>query len=805
MPFEPKPFGKYFLTDKLAIGGMAEIYKAKTFGVDGFEKQLAIKKILPHLSADKEFIAMLTDEAKLVVRLSHTNIVQIYDLGKVGDDYYISMEFIDGINLRELINRGKEIGETIPVPICLYIMSEICKGLDYAHIKRDENNKPLNIVHRDISPQNVLISYEGESKIVDFGIAKAAMNISQTMAGMLKGKITYMSPEQALGKPVDQRTDIFSAGIILYELLTGNRLFSGETQFEVLKKIRTTHITEANLSKKVPKELRPLLAKALAYNPNDRYETAGDFQIELTKMLYSRYVDFSPKQLANLIRKLFAPELKVKRKKAQEETFIDSNTKSFLLEMSQQESIVHREEKEKEEKEKIHPDFQDTTKPEDFIRPSLLKHGFDKQPVSVAAEATAKEKGLLKRKGFYLPALFLLLVAVSVGIYFTYFHEPKPKPQPELGQIDITSEPSGAKIFINGKDTAKTTPALIEDLMLNEDLNVKLVKEGFQPWEKEMTLQDANPLPLDATLEAIPLGTIEIVSKPEGAQIFIDGKDTAKTTPAKIEELATQKTYQIKLTKDGFQPLEEKVEIKNADLFTVNWTLKEIVFGTLKISSQPKGAAIHLNGKDLGKVTPATIEQLEIPKNYQIQLSKKGFKEASRSIEINSKEPVSLDLELQVLMGKLQIDSNVTGATVYFNGKRVGLSSGSFEVEPGSIKVKLTKKGYKKVEKRVTVNAGESKKLQLSMIKESVTTPPPIKQPPSTGGPLARVRIDSSPRGASVVIDGRKAGVTPVLIRNLSKNQTHSVTVSLPGYRRWSRSFKPSRDYLEFMANLQKE
>src|SRR3989338_864213 len=152
--FEPKPFGKYFLTERIAIGGMAEIYKAKTFGVDGFEKQLAIKKILPHYSADKEFISMLTDEAKLAVRLSNTNIVKIYDLGKVGDDYYISMEFIDGINLRELMNRGKELGEKIPVEICLYIGSEICKGLDYAHSKRDESSQPLNIVHRDISPQN---------------------------------------------------------------------------------------------------------------------------------------------------------------------------------------------------------------------------------------------------------------------------------------------------------------------------------------------------------------------------------------------------------------------------------------------------------------------------------------------------------------------------------------------------------------------------------------------------------------------------------------------------------------------------
>jgi len=195
--FEPKQFGKYFLLKKLAVGGMAEIYVAKTYGVDGFEKLLCIKRILPHCSADMDFVTMLVDEAKLSVLLSHANIVQVYDLGKVGEDYYISMELINGVNLRDTLYKCREEKIILPTEIACYIASEICKGLDYAHRKTDHNNKPLEIVHRDISPQNILISYEGEVKIVDFGIAKAAMNISHTMAGILKGKIAYMSPEQA--------------------------------------------------------------------------------------------------------------------------------------------------------------------------------------------------------------------------------------------------------------------------------------------------------------------------------------------------------------------------------------------------------------------------------------------------------------------------------------------------------------------------------------------------------------------------------------------------------------------------------
>jgi len=259
--FEPKPFGKYFLTDRIAIGGMAEIYKAKTFGVDGFEKIMAIKKILSHYSADKEFITMLTDEAKLVVNLSHANIVQVYDLGRVGDDYFISMEFIDGINLRDILERVVELGQKIPSDVLVYIATEVCKGLDYAHNKKDINSNPLKIVHRDISPQNILVSFDGGVKIVDFGIAKAAMNLSQTNIGFLKGKVNYMSPEQAFGKPIDGRTDVFSLGIVMYELFTGNRLFSGDSQMQILKKIRNTKITVDALSDEIPKKIKTYFIK----------------------------------------------------------------------------------------------------------------------------------------------------------------------------------------------------------------------------------------------------------------------------------------------------------------------------------------------------------------------------------------------------------------------------------------------------------------------------------------------------------------------------------------------------------------
>ncbi|MCE9625930.1 MAG: serine/threonine protein kinase [Deltaproteobacteria bacterium] len=450
--FHPKPFGKYFLIEKLATGGMAEIYKAKTFGVDGFEKILAIKRILPHCAVDKEFISMLVDEAKLSVLLSHTNIVQVYDLGKVGDDYFISMEFINGINLREVLNRAKEIQEKFSEDIVVYILSETCKGLDYAHSKKDNEGKPLNIVHRDISPQNILLSFEGEVKIVDFGIAKAAMNISHTMAGILKGKISYMSPEQALGKPIDRKTDIFSTGLILYELLTGEKLFTGETQFEVLKKIRTTRLNENSFPDSIPLGLRKILAKALAYSVKDRYDNAGDMQIDLTRYLYSTYIDFTPRKLSGLMRKLFAQEIETKEVvHKKEDLSIDSKTRSIMIDAIAQQNLVHRD------NEEVTGGLADKQPTQTFIEsfisgqesePEVTGTGINALPAAAApkpapapaptpppakkaaapkAEKVAKPK--TSKRWLAYPIAAMLLIGAAAGAYFKtdWFKGPPPR------------------------------------------------------------------------------------------------------------------------------------------------------------------------------------------------------------------------------------------------------------------------------------------------------------------------------------------------------------------------------------------
>ncbi|PWT87509.1 MAG: hypothetical protein C5B54_12240, partial [Acidobacteria bacterium] len=218
-------FGQYLLLSKIATGGMAELFKAKRKGVEGFEKILAIKRILPHMSDNEDFVTMFIDEAKLAAQLTHHNICQIFDLGKIETSYYIAMEYVHGKDLRAVMKASRQKDKPIPIELAVLITSKISSALDYAHRKRDANGQPLNLVHRDVSPQNILISYEGDVKLVDFGIAKAATKVHVTQHGALKGKLLYMSPEQAWGKSVDRRTDIFSLAVVLYEMLAGRPLF----------------------------------------------------------------------------------------------------------------------------------------------------------------------------------------------------------------------------------------------------------------------------------------------------------------------------------------------------------------------------------------------------------------------------------------------------------------------------------------------------------------------------------------------------------------------------------------------------
>jgi serine/threonine protein kinase len=303
---KPIPFGKYYLLDRIAAGGMAEVFRAKAFGVEGFERIVAVKRILPSIAADTDFITMFIDEAKLAVQLNHANIAQIFDLGKVGDSYFIALEYVHGKDVRALFDRLFELDERALVELPCYVAMRICEGLDYAHHKRDASGRPLELVHRDVSPQNMLISFDGDVKLIDFGIAKAAGKEGRTRAGILKGKFGYLSPEQVLGAEVDLRSDIFGVGIVLHELLTGQRLFVGDSEFSTIEKVRSAEITPPHLiNPDVTEGLSRIVMKALSRNPNKRYQTARELQDDLQRFLREQEEPFTRRELSAFMCDLF--------------------------------------------------------------------------------------------------------------------------------------------------------------------------------------------------------------------------------------------------------------------------------------------------------------------------------------------------------------------------------------------------------------------------------------------------------------------------------------------------------------------
>jgi serine/threonine protein kinase len=307
---KPSVFGKYLLLERVNVGGMAEVFIAKAFGVEGFERILAIKKILPTMAEDQEFITMFIDEARISVQLSHANVVHIHDLGCYDDTYYIAMEYVAGRDLRTILERYRRRGELMPTAQAVFVASKMCEGLDYAHRKKDARGQELGIIHRDVSPQNILVSYEGEVKLIDFGIAKAANRMQKTQAGILKGKFGYMSPEQVRGMPIDRRSDIFAVGVILYEMLTGEKLFVGESDFSTLEKVRNADVPlPSKLNPDIPKGLEKVLLRALAREPEDRYQWASDLQEDLMRFLLAGDAMYSGKQLSGFMKEAFVEDL----------------------------------------------------------------------------------------------------------------------------------------------------------------------------------------------------------------------------------------------------------------------------------------------------------------------------------------------------------------------------------------------------------------------------------------------------------------------------------------------------------------
>ncbi|MBI2389728.1 MAG: serine/threonine protein kinase, partial [Deltaproteobacteria bacterium] len=298
-------FGRYELLDRVNVGGMAEIFRARDTQSGAI---CAVKRILPEIADDDEFVRMFRDEAKVASLLEHPNICKIFDLGRVDSQWFLALQYVEGLDLRGLFDQANRVGVRLPRALLLHAFMRVCEGLEYAHRKRDEAGRPLNVVHRDVSPQNVLVGFDGEVKLIDFGIAKSNGKLSKTQVGTIKGKYGYMSPEQVRGLPLDHRSDLFSLGICMYELFTQQRLFASDNELLIMERIKEAEfVPPRSADPTLPEPIEQIIMRALARDVADRYASAADLYADLQAFAYSEGLVWSKDQVADYMQRTFGP------------------------------------------------------------------------------------------------------------------------------------------------------------------------------------------------------------------------------------------------------------------------------------------------------------------------------------------------------------------------------------------------------------------------------------------------------------------------------------------------------------------
>lgn len=514
----PRLYGKYYLLELINVGGMAEVFKAKMFGVEGFEKIVAIKKILPEVAEDQEFIKMFIDEAKVAVRLQHPSIVQILELGKIDDSFFIAMELLNGKDLKTIRKRLKRVDLLMPVEQSAYTIAQVCEGLDYAHRKTDDKMNSLNIVHRDISPQNMMISYEGTVKLIDFGIAKAKSKSTKTQAGMLKGKFSYMSPEQVSGQPIDRRSDIFSLGVVFFEMLTGKRLFLGKNDVETLEKIRKAEVPPPSVfNSTVPPEIDRIVFKALAKDREERYQWASEFAEDLKKFSYSSGKNFTRQDMMNFMGEFFADEIEEETAKLEEYKKLEKP-----VELNRSKSSYQ-------------PSISDEEGTDDIIIPTSSS------------------------KGKKFAVFFALLAIISALIYFGMDILKQKKDTATL--LVDSSEQKSIVILNEGTMYQKRcdTPCKIEGILPGTH-ELELKKPGFVPVKQSIVLKKSETL--TKVIKLYKIGEqktmLTVKSDPDGATLYINEKKTNAVTPT-VVNIPVGLDIKVRAEKDEYFPVEQNI------------------------------------------------------------------------------------------------------------------------------------------------------------------------------------------------------------------------------------------------------
>lgn len=774
------PFGKYHLLERVNVGGMAEVYKAKMVGVEGFEKLLAIKRILPAIAADKDFITMFIDEAKISVQLTHANIAQTFELGRIGDTYYIAMEYVPGRDLRALFDRLRRRGEVVPPELACYAMSRVAEGLDYAHRKRDAKGRELGIIHRDISPQNVLVSYEGEVKLIDFGIAKAANKMMKTQAGILKGKFGYMSPEQVRGVPLDRRSDIFAVGIVLHELLVGERLFVGESDYSVLEKVRSASVPRpSNKRRSVTPQLEKIVMRALAKNPDDRYQHASELVADLQRYLLAQERLFTREDLAAFIKAQFPDEWE-SEKRSQLESSGDDRTPTGPAAIELAEPSLGG---------KTRPGLEGAA-----ARPSA-------PPPPVAAASARRESPLRPRLAQAALAAETEKVRVLPQEHDIVELDDHDEVTATATQTDssaeaITLPPDERTPLSTTRSLVPPRPAPTDEEIIVGDLPTRVGKPATsrppRPPARSETVEYAEPS--EPTPRAIGFGDEDDERTSSGENALVRNRGGRSPGAISIadetdESTAVQPPSGAHSSPRGsqwaivpiagalaalvgylalaavqhrwpFNPV-DRIE-ENPIAQAVAGAASEVPKGALIVITEPHDAQVLIDDEPAAKSAGdpnVTREHLEANVTYVVLARQEGYADARQEVELREGERREVRLTLRPLNAVLTVRSTPIGGRVFVDGRDFGRTPQSLAtLEPGAHSLRLELKCYRTFERPIVLAGDVAVNANLEPMPGACLAARPVK----TNADPGTLRIVATPP-ARVYIDDRDTGrLTPL-------------------------------------------
>jgi serine/threonine protein kinase len=797
---QPIPFGKYYLLERINVGGMAEVFKAKATGVEGFERMVAVKRILPSIAEDEEFITMFIDEAKIAVQLTHANIAQIFDLGKVDDSYFIALEYVHGKDLRAIFNRARARGEQLPIPMACYAIMKLCEGLDYAHNKRDAAGQFLNLVHRDVSPQNILVSHEGEVKIIDFGIAKAAGKAGRTQAGILKGKFGYMSPEQVQGLEIDRRSDVFGVGICLYELLTGERLFVGESDFATLEKVRNVDIMPpSTYNRRIPEELEQIVLKALARDRGSRHQTAMQLHDELQGFMYASGNFFGRRDLSMYMHRAFAEEIERETARDQEYAEMGAEERDDITGLTA---------------------F-------DEIDPVSTVSALNAQPVQapVRAQRPVVNKstllGLPAAQPMPLPTRSTLRPPGAPAMQSRPSVPPLvPRPQsippsqalqavgghgsPRL-EMDWDDEEMSTQIYDRPDESVPAAPVPAAPISgsfppalqrgpvasLPPQLQPALpptapgapspfvagpsyaLPEPSEELEWERPERQRRPL-LAAGLAVVVIlglivgglllfrrpapGTVHLSTSPPDVSVALDGRPVLGSSPFVISEIEPGVPHELTVSKQGYRTWSSRFELRADATMQLPPVSLELMESGFALDSVPSGAVVYVDGTRLAKTTPVRIGDLS-PGDHQVRIEAEGHAPWESSLHVTP--GTVLDLPTAQLVLRTGEAPPVAAATP---------AAPAAEATPPPVRAPAVRRGPRPVREPVARPAVARAEPEA----EPEPEPEPEEAPASSGGGTGTLRVQTRP-WSTVFVDGRPVGNTPLMGLELSAGR-HTLT-----------------------------